>query len=289
MWEKWIPTILDYPVTMGTGEEEPHLDLVAAAYGCCPDEVIRTTLLLIDQENEEHSCIFVIRKLERCWDHRLAHALLEKAKDTNLKPQCMGTLLGDLLAYGLYEAKEFAESLIAPLPKGGKDAKLRAIVAARTLVFHADDAGWSTVWPATQRDAEFAGTLVDSIANDAHHSGRPQKCLSERQVADLYIWLVQQYPHSKYHLRSNREGLTSIGRVENIAFWRDDLLKELQGRGTVEACRQIERIAAKFPELDFLKWTLYQARSETRRRTWMAPEPQHVLDITAGRAKDSSA
>lgn len=285
VWERWIPAILDYPVTMGTGEEEPHLDLVAAAYCCSPDEVIRTTLLLIDLENEEHSHVFVTRELERCWDDRLAHALLEKARDANLKPQCMGTLLDDLLDYGLHEAKDFAESLIAPLPEGDKDAKLRAVVAARALVFHANDAGWPMVWPAIQRDPEFGGALVDSIANEAHHSGRPQKRLSERQVADLYIWLVQRYPHSEYNLRFRQEGLTSIGHVESIAMWRDDLPKELQGRGTVEACRQIERIAAEFPELEFLKWTLYQARAEMRRRTWTAPEPQQVLYITAGRAK----
>ena len=46
VWERWIPAILDYPSIVGTEDKELHLELVATAYRCSPDEVIRTTLLL---------------------------------------------------------------------------------------------------------------------------------------------------------------------------------------------------------------------------------------------------
>jgi hypothetical protein len=136
-----------------------------------------------------------------------------------------------------------------------------------------------------QRDGEFAGKLVEAIANGAHHSDLSSKRLSEQQAADLHIWLMRRYPPSDYYIKYRDDSLASIGLKESIAMWRDGVPRDLQNRGTVEACRQIERIAAELPELqDMLKWTLYQAKAETRRKTWAAPEPQHVLDLTARRA-----
>jgi hypothetical protein len=286
VWKRWTPAILDYPISTGTGEEEPHLELVAMAYKRAPGEVIRTTLLIIDRQNEKDGHVFVTSKLKYCWDDRLAHALLEKAKDTKLKPQCLRSLLEDLLDYALLEAKEFAESLVSSGLGGGEEERLRAVVAAWTLIFHADDAGWLVVWPAIRRSAEFGSAVVDNIAGDAHHSGVPQKRISERQVADLYIWLVRQYPPSEYKVDLG-DGMTPIGRVESIAWWREDVLRELQGRGTVEACQQIERLIVELPKLeDRLQWALYRARAETRRRTWVALEPRDVLSLVrrAGRA-----
>lgn len=151
-------------------------------------------------------------------------------------------------------------------------------------MFHTDDAGWPVVWPAMQEDDEFAGELVGAIASGAHHSDLSSKRLSERQAADLYIWLVRRYPHSEYYVEYRRDSPASIGFKESVAMWRDDIPRDLQNRGTAEACRQIERIAAELPELrDRLKWTLYQAKAETRRKTWAAPAPRHVLALTQGR------
>jgi len=275
-WERWIPAILDYPMTLGTGEEEPHLDLVAMAYHHSPGSVIDTTLSLVEKENENQDFLYVTRVLKKCWDDRLARILLEKAKDERLKPSFLQSLLEDLLAYGLDEARELAESIVAE-HEGSECTRPRALAAAWALGFHANDPGWAVVWPTMQEDIEFGRQLVESIANGACHSGVPWEWLSEQQVADLYIWMTREYPHSEYYLP---RGGGSIGHRENMGIWRDDILRHLQNRGTVEACRQIERIAAELPELqDNLKWTLYQARAETRRRTWRAPEPQHVLNL----------
>lgn len=276
VWEKWIPTILDYPMTLGTGEEKPHLELVARAYRRSPEKVIDTAMLLVDKENEKQDFLSVIRVLEGCWDDRLAQRLLEKARDERLKAPFLQTLLEDLLDYGLTEAREIAELAVAQR-ESDEETRNRALAAAEALTFHTDDAGWSVVWPVFREDVEFGRQLVESMATGARHSGVPQERLSEEQVADLYIWMAAQYPHSEFYLP---RGGGTVGHRENMGMWRDDLLRHLQNRGTVEACRQIERIADELPELrDTLKWTLYQARAETRRRTWTAPEPRHVRDL----------
>lgn len=283
-WERWTPMILDYPITTGTGEEEPHLELVAMAYRHAPTAFTGTLLFLVDKENEEKGYLFVLSDLEKCWDDRLACTLLEKAKDPRLKQPCLTSLLGELLDYGIDESRTFAESLIDSWSENDEETKARALAAAQALVFHTDDAGWSVVWAAMQEDAEFGDKMVAAMADVSHRLSFSQEHLSERQAADLYIWLVHRYPHSEYYIEYRADSLTTFGFKENVSQWRDDIPRDLQNRGTVEACRQIERIAAELPELqDYLKWTLYQARAETRRRTWAAPEPQHVLDLITKR------
>jgi hypothetical protein len=210
----------------------------------------------------------------------LADALLRKAKDRQLKPPCLEPLLEELLGRGIDEAREVAQSVPAE-HEGGEKTRPQAVTAAQSLIFHTDNAGWSVVWPTIQKDVEFGRQLVESMASDARHSGVPQDRISEQQVADLYVWMVRQYPPSEFYLP---HGGGSIGYKENMGMWRDDLLRHLQNRGTVEACRQIERIATELPELqDRLKWAIYQARAETRRKTWVEPEPRHVLALVVER------
>ncbi len=278
-WERWAAVILDYPVSTSTEETGAHLELAAMAYRRAPERVVDTVLYLVDKENEKQGFLSTTRDLKKCWDDRLARALLGKAKEGRLRPTCLSSLLNDLLDYGLDEARKFAESLVVSGYGSSAEERARAVVAAQALVFHTADAGWPVVWWAMQEDDGFGGELVDAIARAAHHSNRPHERLSERQAADLYIWLMVRYPPSDYHIEYRDDSLTTIGLKESIALWRDDIPRDLQNRGTVEACQQIQRIASELPELEFLKWTLYQARAETRRQTWMAPELGHVLRL----------
>lgn len=281
VWEKWTPIILDFPVTLNTEEEkDPHLRLVAMAYERVPDRLVSTLLALIDQEDAKGH-MFVTRSLERCWDDRLARALLEKAKDPELKARTIGVLLGDLLGQGLREARDYAEDLVSSGSLGDERQVERAAVAAGTLFFSAEDCGWGVLWPAMQEDDGFADAVVDELCSGARRSNLPFKHLTERQVADLYVWMVRRYPPSEYFIDWGH-GMITYGRRENISEWRDEARTHLRDRSTFEACRQIERVMEELPDLrETLKWTLYEARAQARRRTWLPPEPEDVLALAA--------
>ncbi len=281
VWEKWVPSILDFPVTLNTKEEkEPHLRLVAMAYDRAPDRLISTLLALIDQEDAKGH-VFVTRSLERCWDDRLARAVLEKAKDPKLKARTLGVLLGDLLGHGVREARDYAEALVSSGPRGDQRQLERAAVAAGVLFFSAEDCGWGVLWPAMQEDEGFADAVVDEVGSGARRSDLPFKHLTERQVADFYLWMARRYPRSEYFIEWGH-GMITYGRKENISEWRDEAVTHLRDRGTFEACRQIERVIVELPELrETLKWTLDAARAQARRRTWLPPAPEHVVALAA--------
>lgn len=262
VWKKWTPTILAYL--------KPHRELVKLAYEHVPDDTIRALLIMIDKQNKEHDHIFITRKVECCWDDYLADALLKKAKDEKLKPGCMGSLLGDLLDHNVDEAKVFAESLVSLQLSSSEDARNRAIAAARMLMFHAKDAGWSVVGPAIREDTEFGREVISLIA---HNAASIWKRLTEAQLADLYLWLVRECPPAEEETE------------EDFTHSIDSIPCHLKERGTHQACEAIQRISHELPELDWLKWTLWEAWNNTRRCTWEPPQPKYILEMAGDSQK----
>jgi hypothetical protein len=277
VWQKWAPVILAYPRAFGVQEDNRRQALIMLAYHYAPNEMIETLLTLIDKEDQEVSSIHVVREIESCWDDRLASALLEKAKSDTLKPQSMGQLLDHLIEHRSEEARLFAESLATlPTPSDGEERE-KAIVAARVLMHYTIETSWPVIWPAIQQDAEFGRDVILAMAHSPRGTAVGQQ-LSESRLADLYIWLSQQYPHAE-DPRPN--GAHFIEPRESVAEWRDELLRHLVERGNYAACEAIERIIQEFPKLDMLKRALLRAQETTRRKTWEPPLPQDVLRIAA--------
>lgn len=281
-WKKWAPIILAYPTPDGGDEAKPHYELVKLAYSFAPEEIIQTLIILIDKKNNEAGQVSITRKVESCWDKRLADALLAKVKDTSLKAENTRVLLEALIDHGVQEAESFAKSLISlPLPPV-ENERSRIVLAASVLIMHAKDAGWLTVWPAIQSDLAFAREVVTIVAGREGWGGGKgiwQK-LNEDHLADLFIWLVRQYPYSEDSQRDHGGRVTT---AESIARWRDAILQGLKMKGTPRTCDAVRRISHEFPELSWLKWTLMDAEANARRRTWIPFKPSDILMLAANR------
>lgn len=282
VWKKWAPFILCYSSSSGAKEEELDYHLLKMTYQYAPTEIINTLILLIDKENEEHNRIFINCNFEGCWDERLENALLTKAKDNKLKPESMGYLLKYLLDHAVDKAKAFAESIIPLQPSSLEEKQARAFVAASVLITHAKDAGWSVVWPAIQQDPEFGRKVVEDVSYSDRYAVNVGQALSEDQLANLYVWLVHQYPYAE---DPKHEGVYSPGPRDNIAKWRNAVLRLLQERGTPQACEEIQEIINKLPEIDGLKRVLLEAQTLVRRRTWKPPLPSEILQLVSNKEK----
>lgn len=282
VWRKWAPIVLAYPTGSDPRDEDPKKQLVSMAYRHASAEIVEWLRILMDKESVEGRRIWTVRVVQDCWDESLATAIFEKARDETLTAESMGSLLELLIDHDHEEASEFARSLItSPLPS--EEAKReRAVAAALALVMNADDAGWSTVWPALRVDAEFGRRIAEALSGPARHGNNVEGKLTEDQLADLYIWLAKQYPHAE---DPKREGVGFVGSRESIALWRDSLLAHLERRGTSCACEAIERIGREFPALEWLRWTLVQARGHARAETWTPPEPSAILELAANRRR----
>jgi len=225
VWKRWAPIILAFPTASVNGGTPLTQQLVKQAYQAAPEEIITTLLVRIDKENRATGRLSMMYRVKGCWDHRLAQALLAKAKDETLMPDSLQCLLAELLNHGVKEAKGFAESLISLPPPSG-DRRARAIVAACMLMAHADDAGWSVVWPAMQQDTTFGRDAISGLAQSADESaGAMGHLLTEDQLTELYLWVVRQYPYAE---DLQHEGVYEVGPRDRVARWRDALLRQLK-------------------------------------------------------------
>ncbi|AMA10258.1 hypothetical protein AWQ23_13525 [Picosynechococcus sp. PCC 73109] len=106
----------------------------------------------------------------------------------------------------------------------------------------------------------------------------PQFNLDEKQLADLYVWLVHQYPYEEDPDRSN--GISySITTRDNIVSLKSRVLTQLRERGTLEACTEIQRLIQELPDITWLGKILIDAQVNMRRKTWQPPTPEEFLQF----------
>jgi predicted NACHT family NTPase len=281
IWKKWAPIILTYPTSNSDSNDknvEIHNKLIKLSYQYALDEIIQTLMVMIDKENKDYDHVYITRKVEGCWDSRLEKALLRKVKDENLKPECMGDLLENLLNHGVKEAKAFAESLVSLPSIISEVERPKAIVAARELMLRAEDAGWSVVWRAIQQDVEFGCKVIESLAYESDaFSTNAGKLLTEDQLAVLYVWIAHQYPHAE---DPKHNGAYWVG----VPNFRDSLLQYLKQRGTPKACEAIQRIINEFPGSNWLKWVLHEAQDIMRRQIWIPSKPGEILKMSSNQS-----
>ena len=305
IWEKWAAVILDYPNARESKDKEIRQRLIKEAYNNAPSEFVRALIILIDHENTEHRSVHINCELRNCWDECLAAVLVDKVKDERLSAKSLGDLLKDLLVNQVDEAKVFAESLIPlPLPASG-EARAKAIVAAQTLMLYAEDAGWSVVWSAIKQDPEFGREVLKAISYAVQYEGNIEQRLKEDCIADLYIFLIQQYPDVDVKQQENSEDVVQqypdadVKQQENsedreltgveayvvepegsIGIWRDYIPQRLQARGTSEACDALRKIIRELPEhKEKLQPMLLECEAQVRRITWKPPTPEGLLQL----------
>jgi hypothetical protein len=278
-WSNVAPSILGFPTSSGIRNdgEERQMRLIAAAYQQAPDTVIETLVKLIDRENadDQSKHLYVLRRVEQCWDDKLISALFEKARDGSLKPSCLGVLLTELVGRGSADAVAYAKSLISPRTDDvRRDAARHAAVV---IWLNVDGRGWDVLWPEFLADRLFFRDVMADVAHERRQFRRPPVELSEEQLADLYTLLSQEFPQNE---DPDQDGAHFVGPRESVQFYRDNILSTLRDRGTTAACAAVERIKETLPHLDFLSWTLRAARRVTLQATWMPLSIEQVRELT---------
>ena len=280
IWRRWTPVIIGSPDN--SNRKEPYFDLVKLAYEKAPSEAIDTLTTLINSENNDSDYIFATRQFKKCWDERLMSVVLERAKDSSIKPSCMSYLLEELLKRNYSPAKDYLKTLIVyPLPSAEEDRK-RAIKGSQVLMRNATSDLWSVFWSTVQQDKSFGREVLESTMG--HDLRGEYFDLTEKQVADFYIWLAKEYPHDEDPV-FNSVMAHCVGTRESIGNMRDNILNMLREWGTPQACKEIQRIVNHLPELNWLKITLFNAQKNTRIKTWQPPVPAEIFKLVNDRDK----
>lgn len=178
-------------------------------------------------------------RVAACWDcgSLLQRTLEQKLHDASLKPSAFAGILRALLAHGSADAKAYAITQ-------AQTSTERKLVAASILFQAANDAGWSTVWPAISSNVIFGRRFTQAVSGGFDEARLDfLKKLTEDQIADLYIWVSQQFPENEDPAHPSGRA-HSVGDREEIGMWRDKLLEYLVNRGTLAAYNAMQKIQA---------------------------------------------
>jgi hypothetical protein len=276
-WSKWASIILAYPESPSSDLRDPIQQIIDRAYSNSPESFFKTLDILIDKENEEHGFIFITQKLDAVWDDRLVDWTLKKITDkTDLKPEAVSNLLKKPMELDFPSAMKLAVSSIKPkLEKGGPERE-RARYCAALILTYGGETGWQTLKPIFDKDVSFGKEAIGETAKLDRHIGRIVAQLSERTVADLYIWIVKQFPPSE---DPKHNGGHWIGERETVAMFRDSLLQKLREKGTPNAVEAIRHICESMPQLRWIKYVGLEARQIAMRGMWEGHSPHAILEL----------
>jgi len=276
IWARWGPAILAYPESAGMGDDQPLLEAVAMAYHHAPDEMLTTLMALIDKENAEHGMVFILRKFEKAWDERLVTAVIEKIRlDGSLKAGAVWEMLNEVLQHNEEEVVQPVIDLLpGSIPESG-EGRDRLVATGGILLMRGGGLGFHTIWKHAQVDAAYGREVVTRAAgmHEAEVAANVASTVDERQVADFYVWLAQQFPYSE---DPKHEGVHAVGPRESVAELRDMVLDRLQAKGTIAAYSAVLYIAETL-KLDWLRYTIIRARNAVLRTAWEGHPASELL------------
>ncbi|MGJ5675268.1 MAG: CHAT domain-containing protein [Nostochopsis sp.] len=292
IWLKWIPIIFKSISFSDIDREENNehcREIVQTAYQSIPNEFIETLIVLMIKCNYQPRTFYsndVYRLTKNFLDEPLAKPILSKVKNEELNAGMLEILLADIFTHEIDEARAFAVSFISPSVISSGEARAKAVVAARLLVSHADNPSWLAVWSVIQQDPEFGREVLESIALEAALKGEMEQQLKEEYLADLYIFLAQQYPEIEEREQQAKElsGMEAqiLENFDGVRMWKDYIPQRLQERGTPQACEALRKIIRELPEFkDKLQWRLTEAETLARRQTWQPLQPEEILQIVS--------
>ena len=278
IWAYWTPIFFG-PFGYNGNREVQKL-LISLAYEKTPENVAERLIEIIrHQIGKEERHVSVLDLVESIWDQRIASAVFSMLEKAQVKPGCWGHILHVLLGRGHDGASSLAENKLSlPLAEAEDDRSI-ALQAGLVMMNLRDDASWPLIWPILQAEVEFGRDLIKEFAHGLHHD--PSELVSkltEASVADLFIWLVQQFP---YDTDTEYDGVHSPTKEDAARELRTRLLNFLEKAGTPASCQAIQRIAQTLTELDWLQTVFIEARKNTLQSTWRPLQPTEFLQITS--------
>ena len=279
-WQNLAPSIIGFPGTTGIKDESELRQkvLTFVGYQQAPETMITALLKLIDRENadEKSGGLYILRRIEECWDDQLIQSMYEKVQDPALKPSCVGDLLSELVSRGSTDATRYAKSLISS--RYNDREKELAKRAAAMLWLKTEDRGWEVLWPVFQADREFFRAVITDVADERRQARVRPSGLSDQQLADLYILLSQEFPQAE---DPDEDGAHWVSPRESVQHYRDNVLFYLRNLGTPASSDAIEQIRDALPHLDeYLTWVKRAAQRVTLHATWIPLTIDQIRELT---------
>jgi SIR2-like domain len=270
IWGKWSAIIYYHPIY---DEYEKRQQLIAKIYKIVPEKFIE--LFKQELENKSEDNYWSFEKLKFCWDEILKNVLKEKLKDNTLSVLMTKKILSQLFELKDNETEKIVCDFVKfPIPENTKEKEL-LIMAVSLLISNGKTKCWDKIWNILKKDLNLSSTIIQNICVGIGVVNNLQD-LSEKQLADLYLWLSEKYPHKEDLVH---HGSYSPSFRDNVKDWRESVLNTLLEKGTAESVNEIKRIKDNLIEIEWLNRAVLRAEEKRRITSWKPVLPENLLQL----------
>jgi len=288
IWEKWMCIILDDRWLIYDEDRDIRKYILQEAQKKAEPEFIKVLdIAICYADSQGHPLSILNEVVQHCWGAQLEKYLTSKLTNKSLNISSYQDILKGLLINEVKSAKSLSEQHLSFSLSSSETKRRKAVTAAQMLILYSADAAWSSVWNAIEQDATFGKTVFEEIAFQLQYECRVEKKLSANEIADLYIFLFNQYSSSDDVIEDDSDTQSLVGPkayiagpIDSLINWRNSLPQKLQELGTENACEALYKIIRELPELeDSIQWRLIEAESLARRQSWHPPSPLEVFQL----------
>ncbi len=271
---KWIETIL----RIWDSSSDHAQELFALAYKINSARAIAGWIREIRRDSERHAHLVAIGRAGRCFDGTLAVELIDLIKELK-DPHSVRMAIHELKEFD----KRLAGELAAYLLQRELHTRRSSEEFLKALIIAGLGTGlrqfWRLAFAILSSQLEFAKRVMLNVSSDADMRSL-DLCgeLKEDEIGDFYLLLCRLFPHSE---DPPDESGSVIPRRSAVHF-RSGVLEKLSARSSLQACVQLQRLAAALP--DQATWLLYryqQTLSAVRRNEWTPCQMTDMATILA--------
>lgn len=282
MVRKWIPDILFLPHFSDEEDESNRAFLMGKAYDAAP-ALFRKLIwayLVMNKGATPHASLY---KLDRCrafWDESLTDILEEIASLHDLSLPFFASLIRFFFSVSPERANRFAWNSLSLEDEDGTISELQ-VVSLVGIAKYSSVLEWERLWPIVTRDEETGEKFLFALQHNRNEFDSDRlSLLSERQVADLYIYTFNLFPNNE-----DPEYSGPVTGRHRIVDLKRLLLEHLTQRGTQEAVSELVRIQSHSPELGWVNYHTTDARINMRTALWIPPSVENLKELfeVAGR------
>ena len=270
IWENWKHILIDYPESYGiAGKDETYLSLIKLAYSKIPEGIINIILEKIDNANQgDDNYLTFLHKIDSCLDAKFQSALLEKVKDSTLRPIIKNILLTKLLEKENTDASSYNIELFK---KSNGEEK---VLYAKSLASFCNSQTWDIIMSEIKSTPDFGKNFFLSFVDTYVVKMIPLLVrLSELQSSDLFLWLIEAFPREEDPVF---EGAHTVGARESVGNFRNQILRYLTGKGTRESIHALDKIKSVRKDLN-IDFYLVEAKTNFRINNWEPLSPKEFL------------
>jgi hypothetical protein len=270
----WLP-VMFYFIDTARDETIPLLKIVKTK---APEAFFKAQALKISKELERQEVYISDSLLNSFWSDELSLFLYNKLDEKEIKPSVWLTLIQALMSHQFDKAFETANRKLKIEPE--KEASKREIqIASALALLNSVNASfyWNDIWHIIISNNDFGKELMEKLASDfGRESSGFCSNLNFTEAADLFIWLLRNYP---YETDPKHDGVYTPTSNDHVRDLRNKVLRYIENSGHQDSYIAIERIVKEFPEYPFLKNSLIRSKEYILKNNCKPLSPTEFLSF----------